>query len=333
MTSASEDFFSLTPDKILDSVEKWGVRCTGRSLALNSMENRVYEVEIEIDEAAVKSPSDRFRVAKFYRPGRWTREQILDEHRFLLDLAANDIPVITPLTLPGTDETLSNFGEEIYVALYLKAGGRIPDEFDKEGLRRMGRLIARMHSVGASREASSRLRLTPKTYGEGNLKFLLESDHMPSDIRPYYKEMVERVLQTITPWFEGITTHRIHGDLHLSNIVWGSDGPRLLDFDDMVVGPPVQDLWLLLPSRGKEGQEYLDAMLEGYESMRHFDRSTLRLIEPLRTLRFIHYAAWIARRWEDPSFKRTFDNFGSIGYWKEKLSDLQEQLEFIHSGV
>lgn len=327
-SSETKFFFELTPERILDAVEALGVRCTGRCLQLNSMENRVYEVEIEL-ESEPASPSDRFRIIKFYRPGRWTLEQIGEEHRFLLDLHGADIPVVAPLPFPD-GATVRRVGElEIYYAVFPKVGGRSPDELDSEQLMWLGRLMARIHTVGAQRSAPHRLKLDPATYGIENLRYLIDSGTVPRESQLAYRTVVERICTLVEPWFAVAQYQRIHGDCHLGNIVWGSSGPFFVDFDDMVTGPCVQDVWLVVPGRS---EEQLRSLLAGYELLRPFDRSTLRLIEPLRALRFVHFTAWIARRWHDPAFQRVFPNFGSGGYWGEQLSDLNEQLTIISGG-
>jgi Ser/Thr protein kinase RdoA (MazF antagonist) len=327
-SSETKFFFELTPERILDAVEEIGVRCTGRCLQLNSMENRVYEVEIELDAAPV-SPAERFRIVKFYRPGRWSKEQIGEEHRFLLDLKRAEIPVVAPLEFPD-GSTLRRVGElEIYYAIFPKVGGRSPDELDGEQLMWLGRLLARIHTVGAQQEATQRLRLNPATYGIDNLKYLIDSGVVPRESQAAYRGVVERLCTLVEPWFHEVKTQRIHGDCHLGNILWGREGPFFVDFDDMVVGPCVQDVWLIVPGRD---EQQLQSLLSGYELMRPFDRNSLRLIEPLRALRFVHFSAWIARRWHDPAFQRVFPNFGSGGYWGEQLADLNEQLSIISNG-
>ena len=332
MTDLLTHFFYLTPERILAAVESFGFRCTGRYLALNSMENRVMEVEIEVAEETVRSPSDRFKVVKFYRPGRWTKEQILEEHRFIRDIAGADIAVVSPLETSEGETVLQCEDVPIFYSVFAKSGGRIPQEFTKDEMTRMGRLIARMHIAGAHRNAPHRMRLSPVTYGHENLSFLRSSGLMPENIAALYVPLVERHLSIWSSWFDGVSVQRIHGDLHMGNILMSSEGPKLVDFDDMVIGPPVQDLWLIIPGRDEYSKGLLDALLTGYQEIRTFDRSTLRLIEPLRTLRFIHFTAWIARRWEDPSFQRVFSEFGSSQYWREVLGDLQEQLEVIQGG-
>ena len=330
-TDSSKHFYDLTPDVILDSVEKLGVRCTGRVMALNSIENRVFEVEIEVDESKIKSPSDRFLIAKFYRPGRWSYQQIAEEHQFLTDLNHSEISVIAPLVFPNktTLEVVPN--TEMNFAVFPKLGGRMLPELSPEELERIGRLIARMHQVGESKQNISRPLLTPETYGLNNLNFLktLPQEIFPADIVTPYENIVKSILVLIEPLFKGIKVHRIHGDCHVGNILWNTNGPVLVDFDDMVVGPPVQDLWLLLPERVEDSQRELKHLLSGYEQMRKFDRRSLILVEPLRTLRLINYSSWIARRWEDPSFKKIFPFFGTLEYWRDQINTLHEQKELI----
>lgn len=329
-SNTNEYFYSLTPEGVLRAVEHLGFRCTGRALALNSMENRVYEVEIEIqDESSVKSRYDYFRVVKFYRPGRWTREQILEEHKFLMQLSSADIPVVAPLKTDDGETLHKDPQSEIWYAVFPKCGGRSPDELTNEQAERIGRLIARLHLVGAREPAPHRLTLSPESYGIENLKFLREGGFLPQEVAPAYISIVEAICSISSPWFAQTSKQRIHGDCHAGNILWGNEGPFLLDFDDMVMGPCVQDLWLLLPGRDEEARRLLELMLSGYEQLKSFDRDSLRLIEVLRALRMVHYSAWIARRWKDPAFTRTFPHFNSPGYWNIQLADLREQLGII----
>lgn len=330
--SETEFFYSLDPQRILDSVEKAGHPCTGRIFPLNSMENRVYEIERDIDPASIRTPADRFLVGKFYRPGRWNREQILEEHQFLKESAANDIPVIAPLCDEAGRSLYEVPEQGILYALFPKQGGRLEPELSNDDLKRMGRLIARLHNVGGSHPADHRIRLDVQTYGYANIQFLKESGLLPKDFIEVYVRYASMACDTFAPLFSGVKYQRIHGDCHVGNILWASAGPALVDFDDMVMGPPVQDLWLLIPGRDEESKRKLEALVDGYEQMRDFDRSTLRLIEPLRTLRMIHFSAWIGRRWEDPAFKHVFPNYGSEEYWREQIGLLSEQLEVIQGG-
>lgn len=320
-------FYDLTPDRILDAVETSGLRCTGRCLQLNSMENRVYEVEIEADRPELHATApERFRVAKFYRPGRWTQSQIEAEHQFLLDLQAAEIPAIIPLHLNDGKTVGSMPDTGIFFAIFAKIGGRNPDELNELQLRSVGRLLARLHGVGALREAPERIRLDPETYGWDNLDWLLEMEVIPEEIEDRYAEVVEEIADRSFPWFEAASFQRIHGDAHLGNLLWNDQGPFWVDFDDMVMGPPVQDLWLIAPGRDNDSRRNFSILLEAYCEMEEFDRSSLRLIEPLRALRYVHFSAWIARRWEDVAFQRKFEFFGSDRYWREQLADLEESL-------
>lgn len=326
-------FYQITPEVVLRAVEEFGVRCTGRCLSLHSMENRVYDVEIELPSSTeLKKPSDKFRVVKFYRPGRWSKEQILEEHEFLFDLIDAEVEVVAPLR-DKAGNSLRSIENTIWYAVFPKQGGRSPQELKDDELERVGRLLARLHTVGAGKVAKHRLRLTPETYGVNNLRFLVDSGTIPPDYREPYSRLAGTIITMITPWFEGVPAIRVHGDAHLGNLLWGNEGPFWVDFDDMLVAPPVQDLWLVMLERGEEARKRQELLLSGYESIRNFDRSTLSLIEALRTLRMINYTAWIAKRFDDPAFKLTFPQFGTLGYWREQLGDLQEQSERLQGAL
>lgn len=322
--SATQFFFQLTPEKVLESVESLGVRCTGRVLALNSLENRVYEVELDVDLPADAGRWDAYRVIKFYRPGRWTRGQILEEHQFLKQCAAVEIPVVVPLDLPH-GATLGEVGDTgILYAIFPKVGGRILDEMSDSELRQIGRLLARLHNVGASGSFTHRIKLTTDTYGYANLAYLKDNKLVPQSVEGHYLGMAERIIRTSQPWFSETKIQRIHGDCHIGNILWHSKGCYIVDFDDSLEGPCVQDLWLLTPGRDEAAHRQRQSILEGYEMMRPFDRASLRLVEPLRALRMIHFTTWIAKRYEDPAFKQIFVDYGSERYWREQLIALQE---------
>jgi Ser/Thr protein kinase RdoA (MazF antagonist) len=315
----SDLFFELTPQYILEAVEAIGARSTGRCFALNSLENRVYEVEME-DGSKV--------VGKFYRPQRWTREAILEEHQFLKDLAASEVPVVQPLALKD-GSTLGTAEGGILFTVFPKVRGRAPEELTQQQLTQLGRFVGRLHNVGASRKARHRVSINPQTYGTAPLKFLLDNKWLPLDLETQYRQTVEEIIKVITPWFDGIETYRIHGDCHLGNLLYNADGPFFLDFDDMVTGPAVQDLWLIVPGQDEQATRDREVFLQGYEEMRQFKRETLRLVEPLRSLRFIHYSAWIAKRWKDPSFPRAFPEFNSHKYWSSEIHDLKTELNLI----
>lgn len=323
-------FYQLTPELVLDAVEHaLGMRSTGRSLQLNSMENRVFEIEMEEEVSGPKYK--RYRIAKFYRPGRWTKEQIQEEHQFLLDLEREEIPVAAPLRLSHGETLMEVPGTGLFLVVFQKKPGRNPYELDQEQLSITGRLLGRLHNIGAVRKAEHRVSLTPETYGRQNLAELQRLNIIPPQFSATYADLVHRLCDLIDPLFARVPLQRIHGDCHRGNLLWGDEGPFWVDFDDCVNGPPVQDLWLLLPGRGEEAQEQLDIMLRAYESMREFDHGSLRLIEPLRALRYVHFSTWIAKRWQDPAFPRTFPQFGTEKYWQEQMYDLQEQIGLIQN--
>lgn len=317
-------FFELTPDRVLQSVEASGLRCTGRCAVLNSFENRVYEVELETEFEKPDLLSSR-RIVKFYRPGRWSREQILEEHEFLNDLQEAEIPVVAPVKFPdgSTLHTVNESG--IYYAIFPKVGGRAPQELTDEQLQRVGRLLARIHTGGAQKKAQFRLRFTPTIYGRSNLETLLSGGWILPEFRERYESAVKKICDLVDPWFDECDNHRIHGDCHLGNLLWNQNGPFFLDFDDMVTGPAVQDIWLLIPGRDVESRRQLEVLLSGYEEMRDFNRTQLRMIEALRALRIVHYSAWVARRWNDPAFPVAFPSFNSHRYWGEETVALETQ--------
>jgi len=320
-TAPLTNFFSLTPDQVLLAVEELGYRCTGLCYPLNSLENRVYEIELD----------DRRRiVSKFYRPGRWSRETIQDEHQLLAALTELEIPVCAPLTdLHGA--TLHQSPSGILYALFPRIGGRIPDELTAEQLEQLGRLIARVHNVCASLKLKNRLPLTADTYGRQALAMIINSGRLPPEQVQRFSDAVEMLLTIADERFRNLETFVIHADLHRGNLLYGRNGWTILDFDDAAVGPPVQDFWLLLPARHTECKSDVEALLAGYQQFRQFPRSTLRLIEVLRGLRYLRYAAWIAQRWDDPSFPRAFPDWGTDRYWQQLIIDLYDQVRLLRS--
>lgn len=305
------DFFALTPDRVLDAVEVGGLRSTGRCLALRAFENRVYEVELD---------DGRRLVVKFYRPGRWSREAILDEHAFLRELADAELPVVPPMDL-GIGTTLAEI-DSIFYAAFPRVRGRTENEVDDERLRQIGRLIGRMHAVGAARDAPHRPRLTAERFVHEPLALLEGQGLLPPALGPRYRDVALRIAEVAGPLLERAGRQRIHGDLQWGNVIWGADGPILLDFDDFMVGPPVQDLWLLAGGASEQARRARSQLLAGYEVFREFDRATLALCEPLRALRIVHTSAWIARRWDDPSFRAGFPAFGTETYWAREYEEL-----------
>jgi Ser/Thr protein kinase RdoA (MazF antagonist) len=304
-------FFSLTPDRVLDAVEVGGLRCTGRCLPLRAFENRVYEVELE---------DERRLVVKFHRPGRWSREAILDEHAFLAELAAAELPVVPPLDL-GAGSTLGEIDGILYTA-FPRVRGRVLDELDAEQRRRIGRTLGRVHAVGAARGAPHRPRLDVARYVHEPLEVLAGGDFLPEGLISRYRDVARRIADTVAGPLSEARAQRIHGDLHWGNVLWRADGPVLVDFDDFLTGPPVQDLWLLARGDSEDARRARQDLLEGYELFREFDRSTLRLCEPLRALRIVYMSGWIARRWDDPAFPVAFPTFRSIGYWMQEYEEL-----------
>lgn len=318
----NRSFTHLTPDQILQSVEKLGYRTTGRMIPLNSMENRVYQIEVE-------DTRTYYVVVKFYRPGRWSVEQILEEHQFTLELLNEEIPVVAPLVF--NQQTLFQLEESgIHYALYPRVGGRIPSELSEEQLQVAGRFMARIHAVGKLKEAKYRITLNPATYGLSSLELLQQGQFIPLPFALPYQDLVKEICDKISPLFEKTPMQRIHGDFHLGNLLWGDQGPMILDFDDMVTGPCIQDLWPMIPGRDPETLQQRNILISAYETMNDFDDFSLKLIEPLRALRLIYFSAWIAKRWKDDSFRRVFCNFGTDYYWQDQIHILKEQLFFIN---
>jgi Ser/Thr protein kinase RdoA (MazF antagonist) len=320
-------FHALTPDTILAAVEAadaCGRRATGYALSLNSLENRVYEVELE-DGARL--------VAKFYRPGRWSEAAIQEEHDFLRELVEAEVPAVAPLGQGRTQFSLVHDGVSIHYALFDKVRGRPTEEPDRDRLAILGRLIARLHTVGAARSADGRGRLDPLHYGRRSVQLLLEGGHVPLACATAYREVALRLLDQIEPIFAKLAPtdaqHRIHADCHHGNLLWDARGPFFLDFDDFTLGPAAQDLWLIAPGRDQDAVHQRDVLVDAYQSLRPFDRRTLLLVEPLRALRVLRYAAWIAARYDDPAFGRAFPDFREEIFWRRELFALQESASHI----
>ena len=329
---AAHPFSALTPDAVLDALASVGLYGDGRLLALSSYENRVYQVALE-DGTRV--------VAKFYRPGRWSTAHILEEHAFATELAVAEVPVVAPLLLHGA--TLhQHAGFAFSVSPW--RGGRLPELDDFEVLEWLGRFIARLHCVGAERSFQVRPALDLQQFGQEPRDWLLAQDVIPLELRTAWQQACDQALELIAAracqqraggqfdW-KNVTQLRLHGDCHPGNILWtpldeaGRGGPHFVDLDDARSGPAVQDLWMLLSGERRQRTQQLSALLDGYEQVRPFDRRELALIEPLRTLRLIHYSAWLAQRWSDPIFVQNFPWFGSHDYWHGQVALLREQLQ------
>ena len=332
--SGIHPFETLTPDRVLDALETVGLRGDGRLTALSSYENRVYQVQLE-DGSAV--------VAKFYRPARWSDAQILEEHAFALELMAAEIPVVAPLLLRGSS---LHHAEGFAFSVSPRRGGRPPELDDADVLEWIGRFLARIHSVGATRPFLSRPALDVATFAVDSRSWLLAHDKIPLDVQSEWERLSQQAIDMIRV-FPGLgdgvgaagrdplRTVRLHGDCHPGNILWtpldapstAGPGPHFVDLDDARTGPAVQDLWMLVSGDRQQRSRQLGALVDGYEQFRAFDRRELALIEPLRTLRLIHYSAWLARRWDDPIFPINFPWFGSSDYWRGQVQMLEEQLE------
>jgi len=319
-------FAGLGPERVLDALASVGLYGDGRLLALSSYENRVYQIHLEEPHEGLQAV-----VAKFYRPGRWTTAQILEEHAFAAELMAAEVPAVGPLVLHGN--TVHEFGGFEF-SVSPRRGGRAPELDDAEVLEWIGRFLARIHMVGKTRPFASRPALDVRTFGLEPRAWLLEHQMIPLDVQSAWEKQCDQALRMIADTAlgeqraSGIAMIRLHGDCHPGNILWVPDeGPHFVDLDDARTGPAVQDFWMLLSGDRAQRQKQLGALVDGYEMFREFNREELALIEPLRTLRLIHYSAWLARRWADPIFPINFPWFGSSDYWQGQVQMLEEQIE------
>jgi Ser/Thr protein kinase RdoA (MazF antagonist) len=323
-TDTAAPYAELTPDLALDALDSVGLRGDGRLLGLNSYENRVYQVWLEEGSAASSI------VAKFYRPARWSDAAILEEHAFVQELAERELPVVAPLPFAGA--TLNTF-KGFRFAAYPRQGGRAPELEDSDTLEWMGRFIGRIHAVGALAPFAERPALDIATFGEEPRDFLLAHNFIPRDILEAWTSVVQLALDGVRRGYDragDIATLRLHGDCHAGNVLWteGTDsrGPHFVDFDDARTGPAMQDLWMLLSGDRAAMTRQLGDVLAGYEDFHEFDTRELHLVEALRTLRLIHYSAWLARRWHDPAFPAAFPWFNTQRYWQDRILELREQV-------
>jgi Ser/Thr protein kinase RdoA (MazF antagonist) len=328
-------YAELTPGAVLDALDAVGLHGDGRLIQLNSYENRVFQAFLE---------DGRVVVAKFYRPGRWSDAQILEEHAFAAELGRHEIPVAVPLALArdaqsphagsvtSAGPTLAQArigGGDYRFGVAERLAGRAPELEDPEVLRWLGRFIGRMHAVGAIAPFMHRLKLDVATYGDASRSFLLERGLVSADVAERWHGLADAALDACRVAFDATAARqlRLHGDCHPGNVLWTEAGPHFVDFDDAVTGPAIQDLWMLLSGdRAAKTRQLLD-VLEGYEAFMDFDWRELRLLEPLRTLRILHHSAWIARRWSDPTFPINFPWFASPAYWADQCTRLAEQIE------
>ena len=317
----SELFFRISPDRVLQAVEALGFETTGHCMALNALENRVYDVRLEGANPVV---------IKFYRPGRWSRDAIIDEHRMLFALRDDEIPVCAPLEFRD-GETLHET-EDIFYAVWPRTGGRSPDELSDAEVDVLGRLLARIHNAGAATEINHRPTLDSETYPLASLELIEDRGFLPPSCAAAYREVVEAIVRVFDERSASIERLPIHGDCHRGNLLRNDEGWSFLDFDDMCIGPAVHDIWMLVPGRDLQAHRQRERLIRAYQQFRPFDLRSLDLIEPLRAMRFIFYAGWIAKRWDDPAFPDAFPHFGSEQYWQTETADLEEQLDLILSG-
>lgn len=310
-------YSALDPDAVLDAMESIGLRSDGRLLTLNSYENRVFQVGME------EGPT---LVAKFYRAARWTDEAILEEHQYTRLLVDREIPVVAPVPILGSTLHAHN---GYRFSLFAKQGGRAPELDRPDTLQWMGRFIARIHAVGALASYRHRPTLDIATFGIEPSAYLLAHNFIPSDLIEVYRGVAAHALEGVSRCFEragAVKTLRLHGDCHVGNVLWTDDGPHFVDFDDSRMGPAIQDLWMLLSGdRAEQTRQFAD-LLAGYEDFCDFDPREMYLLEALRTLRLIHYSAWIARRWDDAAFSVAFPWFNTQRYWQDRILELREQI-------
>lgn len=302
---------------VLDALEHHGLRADGRMLALNSYENRVYQLGME------EGPP---LVAKFYRPMRWSDAQILEEHAFVQELVEEEIPVVAPMTVAGSS-LLSYQGYRF--AVFPRRGGRAPELDDPATLEWLGRFLARIHMVGKRSSYTTRPSVDIQSFGEESLAYLQEQNFLPPDLSEAYVSVARQALDGIRNCYQragSVELLRLHGDCHAGNVLWTDDGPHFVDFDDSRTGPAMQDLWMLLSGDSTDMRRQLTDVLVGYEDFCEFDPREIHLIEALRSLRLLHYSAWLARRWEDPAFPAAFPWFNTQRYWQDRVLELREQV-------
>jgi Ser/Thr protein kinase RdoA (MazF antagonist) len=321
MSAAAHPYANLTPDRVLDALQSVGFIGDGRMHALGSYENRVYQIGVE-DAPAI--------VVKFYRPARWSDAAILEEHAFVAELAAREIPVVAAMSPGG--RTLHTF-DGFRFAVYPRCGGRAPELSDRSTLEWMGRFLGRVHAVGALAPFRARPEIGIRTFGIEPRDWLLAHDFLPADLVDAWRTIAAQALDAASRCFEragAIAPLRLHGDCHAGNVLWiehgATRGPHFVDFDDARMGPAVQDLWMLLSGNRAEMTHQLVAVLDGYREFHDFDPRELNVVEALRTLRLLHYSAWIAQRWDDPAFPVAFPWFNTQRYWQDRILELREQV-------
>ena len=318
MNAQLTPFSALTPNIILSALDSVGFQSDGRLLALNSYENRVYQIGIENSDPVV---------TKFYRPDRWTTAAILEEHSFIQELADSEIPVVPPLGL-SENKTLNHI-DGFRFSVFPRQSGRVPEIEGREKLEWMGRFIGRIHAIGALKPFKERQAPNIIHFGDEPRDYLLKHDFIPAELFSAYSSVSAYALDSVKRCFERagtVKTLRLHGDCYQGNILWADDGPHFVDFDDSRMGPAIQDLWMLLSGDRTEMTIQLNYLLAGYQTFYDFNMRELHLLETLRTLRLIHYSAWIAKRWDDPAFPMAFPWFNTPRYWQDRIIELREQI-------
>ena len=317
--SCQANFQSLKPDVIIDAVESLGLECDARIFALNSYENRVYQIGIENSEPVI---------GKFYRPGRWSDPQIIEEHVFTQELADLEIPVVAPLSFEGKSLISHN---NFRFALFPRRGGRTPELDNPEHLQWMGRFIGRIHAAGAAQPFAHRPGIDIQSFVIEPGQFLIDNNFIPDYLHDAYQSLSEDILKLLQQHMASVKYKpiRLHGDCHPGNILWTDKGPHFVDFDDCRMGPAIQDLWMLLSGSIDEQRKQLNDILDGYYEFNDFNPAEVRLVETLRTMRIIHYSGWLARRWDDATFPLNFPWFNTANYWEQHILELREQFSLL----
>lgn len=308
---------ALSPDAVIDAVESQDLLSDLRILALNSYENRVYQVGIDQQQPMI---------AKFYRPKRWSREQIIEEHVFCQELKDLEIPVVEPWQNSAGETLFEHKG--FYFSLYRRQGGQAPDLGDYDKLLSMGRVLGRIHNLGLKQDFVHRPSINLDSYGISSREYLLNNDFIPTALLPAYESLSADLIHRMSIRFAdtSFTNQRCHGDCHIGNILWRDDAPHFVDFDDARMAPAIQDLWMLLSGPREQQTLQLSEILEGYREFADFNPAELNILESMRTLRLMYYSTWLARRWKDPAFPRAFPWFNTERYWAEHILELREQL-------